>query len=474
MKVFNNITLVSIDTKYHGGTISALKKCMQQAKFAKVLFITDRSFDIEGIDILKINPITSKRQYSEFVIRELYKHFDTNFVWIIQHDGYILDINQWDDEYLEYDGIGAKWIYEDGRNNFNGGFSIRSKKLQTILGTDPMIQVYDPEDAIIGRLYRRYLEEVHGIKFPPDELCDKFAYELNEPCQKTVGFHGGFWPPYQETVVIKRTASLGDVVMVQPILEYFHKKGYRVVLDTLPQFFELFRSHFFPIHFKPAFNPNIPYKEYNLDMSYESDPKKLHLKAYYEFCGIPEEEQIIRNPRLNCVVTKENTLFPQKYVCIHIDKRAQGGRNIYGVDWSYIRNYLEIKGYLVIQIGKGESDDIGGIRMNTLAEPMMAYLLAGCECMIGIDSGPMNVAVALGRKAIVFHGSVSPEYIWPDRSNITVITNHNDMNPICENEYCWHSIIGCEGVKCYIDESKPPCTQFQTGQVIDSINQMLS
>lgn len=473
MKEFKNITLVSIDTAFHGGTIAALKKSIQQAKFARVLFITDRDFDIEGIEVIKISPIRSKRQYSEFVIRELYKYFDTDFVWIIQHDGFILSMEPWEDEFLNYDGIGPTWIYEDGRNNFNGGFSIRSKKLQTILGTDPMIQVYDPEDAIIGRLYRRYLEEVHNIKFPPDEVCNRFAFELNEPCNHTVGFHGGFWPPYRKTIVIRRHASLGDVVQTEAVLHHFWKKGYRVVLDTLPQFYTLFQNHYFPVEYYESFNKKVKHEVINLNMSYESDPKKLHLKAYYEFAGVPESEQVIRNPKLNIVVNKENTLFPNKFICIHIDKRSQEGRNIYGIDWAYIVNYLEGKGYTVFQIGKGESEETGAIIINTLAEPLLMYLLAGAECVIGIDSGPMNVAVALGRKCVVFHGAVNPAYIWPDMKNIRVITKHNKENPVCQSEYCWHSVIGCEGVKCYLNESAPPCVQFETGDLIDAINELL-
>jgi len=474
MKEFKNITLAIIDTAFHGGAIAALKKSMAQAKFARIIFITDREFNIDGVEVIKISTIKSKREYSKFIIYELYKYFDTDFVWIIQHDGFITNIDQWDDEFLNYDGIGPKWLYEDGRNNFNGGFSIRSKKLQTILGTDPMIQIYDPEDAVIGRLYRRYLEETHGIKFPPDEACDKFAYELNEPCFHTVGFHGNFWPPYRKTIVIRRWASLGDVIQTEAVLHYYWMKGYRVVLDTLSQFYSLFQSHYFPVEYYETFNKNVKHEYVNLDMSYESDPKKLHLKAYYEFAGVLEEEQVMRNPRLNVQVDKATTLFPQKYVVIHNDLRGQPGRNVYGVDWEKVVSHLNEQGYLVIHIGKGESKDIkGAIRMNTLAEPMMAYVLAGAECVIGIDSGPMNVAVALGRKCVVFHGNVNPAYIWPDMTNIRVITNHNDEKPICEQVYCWHSVIGTEGVPCYLREFIPPCAMYSTDQVVNAINELI-
>lgn len=474
MRHFPNMTLALVDTAFHGGSIAALKKSMAQATFAKVIFCTDRDFNIPGIDIVRIPPIRSKKEYSKFMVYELWKHFETDFVWVIQHDGYILDIEQWDDEFLNYDGIGASWLYQDGRNNFNGGFSIRSKKLQTILGTDPAIQVYDPEDAIIGRLYRRYLEETHGIKFPPDELCDRFAYELNEPTFSTVGFHGRFWPPYQETVVIRREAACGDTIMLEPLLHYFHLKGYRVVLDTLPQFYELFRAHYFPIIPFGQLNPKMTYTEYNLDMSYEADPKKLHLKAYFDFCGIPEKEQIIRNPKLNFTVDHTNTLFPQKYVIFHTDLRETVHRNIYGLDWEKAVELLTSKGYLCIHIGKGESKTIpGAIRMQTLAEPMMAYVIAGCECLIGNDSGPSNVALATDRKLIIFHGSVNPAYIYPDMSKVRVITNHDKETPCCPLKYCWHESITTRGQDCIVDKQAPPCSSYKTQDLLDAINEIL-
>lgn len=474
MRELPNVALICADCVNHGAAIAALRKSLEHIKPGAVFFFTDREFNLPGIKTIVIEPLKSKRDYSKFILKDLAKYIWTDYVLIVQGDGYVICGDQWDDEFLNFDLLGAPWPYDHDRRIGNGGASLRSFKLLKAIAEDDFIDVLHPEDQSISIIYKFYLEEKYDIKFAPEELASKFSYELIEPTSKTFCFHGWHWPPFQETVVIKRTSSLGDVVMVQPVLEYFHEKGYRVVLDTLPQFFELFRNHFFPIHYKPHFNPNIPYKEYNLDMSYESDPKKLHLKAYYEFCGIPESEQVIRNPKLNVVVDKSNTLFPQKYVVLHLDKRSQPGRNQYGIDWSTVVRHLNQKGYLVIQIGKGESEDIKGVvRMNTLAEPMMVYLLAGCEGMIAVDSGPANVAVALGKKLIVFHGAVNPDYIWPDRTNIRVITNHSDDNPVCNNVYCWSSTIGCEGVPCYVDYEKPPCTRFSTHQVINAINELI-
>src|SRR5580765_1752701 len=106
-----NVTLVCIDCFYYGEAISAIKKTLAQIEFAEVLFLTDieaysKSFPFK---IVKIDKISSKQEYSQFVIKELDKYFDTEFVMIIQHDGWVLNGNAWDDKFLETDFIGSPW-----------------------------------------------------------------------------------------------------------------------------------------------------------------------------------------------------------------------------------------------------------------------------------------------------------------------------------------------------------------------------
>lgn len=461
------VTLVCIDCINHGAAISAIKKSLFHVKPAKTIFFSDRDFDIPGVETVNLhNPVRSKRDYSSFVLKGLAWYIETDYVLIIQADGYVIDGEQWDDDYLNYDLLGAPWPYDHDRRIGNGGCSLRSKKLLNVVAEDDFIDVLHPEDQSLCIIYKFYLEEKYGIKFAPEELASKFAYELIEPTKKTFAFHGWHWPPYQDTVVIKRTGAMGDVIQTQPILEYFHKKGYRIVLDTLPQFFELFRDHFFPIHFKPYFNPDIPYKEYNLDMSYESDPKKLHLEAYYDFCGIPKEERVIKNPELKYYANIQTKLF-KKYAVIHIDEREQPGRNVYGIHWPEIIKQLKDKGLTPIQIGKNMHEDTGALYMSTITQDLLAYLICGCDLFIGTDSGPSHIAVATKRKSIIFFGSVNPAYIHPDISNVYPI-----YQTVCEKPFCWHESIGTTGTNCYIDNSHPPCTRFSThnfSKVIDEV-----
>jgi ADP-heptose:LPS heptosyltransferase len=206
-------------------------------------------------------------------------------------------------------------------------------------------------------------------------------------------------------------------------------------------------------------------------MAYEIKPKQLHLKSYYEIAGIEGE---IRNPKLNFVATSEIKLFRGKYVMLHMDRRAQPHRNIENIVWWQVTELLTKKGYLVIQIGKGDRHPINAIQINTIAEPMLAYAISGCDLFIGIDSGPANIALATGRKMIIFHGSVNPDYIYPNADNVWVMARHR-REKVCETPYCWHDVIGCEGKECVINVDEPPCVNFNnyTEELLYAINEML-
>jgi len=464
----HNVTLICADCVNPGAALAAIKQTLEHITPKRIIFFTDKPILAGKIDTIVLkNPIKSKREYSRFILKDLNKYIETEFVLIIQADGFVIDGEQWDDNFLQYDLLGAPWPYDHDRRIGNGGCSLRSKKLLEAVANDEMIDVLHPEDQSLCIIYKFYLEEKYDIRFAPEELAEKFSYELIEPKAKTFAFHGFHWRPYQETVVIKRTGAMGDVIQVEPVLEYFHRKGYRVVLDTLPEFYELFQNHYFPIHFKPHFNPEITYIEYNLDMSYESNPKRLHLRTYFDFCGVPSDEQVIRNPRLSFPVTDQMKLF-KKYVVIHIDDREQQSRNVRGIDWLRLIGLLRSQGYTVIQIGKNTHEDTGALYMNTVNLNLLAYLIAGCDLFIGTDSGPSHIAVATKRPAIIFFGSVKPGYIHADHSNI-----HPIANIVCEKPFCWHESVGTTGTACYIDNDHPPCNQFETERVLYAIEKLL-
>lgn len=466
MLKLNNITLICADTVNPAAAIASMQKSMSKVKFAKCVLCTNVDVQVDGIDIVLIPTLNSKEDYSKFIIFELYKHFNTDYCLIVQHDSSVLFPEAWQDEFLNYDVLGAAWLYTDGRNVGNGGFSLRSKRLQTILGTDPNIKMYSPEDEVIGRLYRQYLEETHGIKYPTDDVADEFAFELREPRCKTFGFHSYFHQPYIPTIVFKRSAALGDCLIAEPLFRHFATLGYNIVLDIPIDYFDLFKQHYFPIKHISQFDSGRikPERVINLDLAYEVKPRQNYLKSYFEFAGVKNYK--LSRPQL-FPLESGKTKFFQKYAIVNINDRETPHRNTFGVDWRKVETHLKALGYSVFQVG-GVTGQQCGISINTATVGILKHFIAGCDLFIGVDSAPAGIAMAYNKPCVLLFGSVNPDYIHPDLSNTVVI-----QQP-CIYQNCWHSVDGgTSGKPCVFNPSKPPCCISSYEEVIDGINYLV-
>jgi len=203
------VTLIGIDCVNVERLQIAMDICEKEIEFGSVKLLTS----ILSTDkrIIKIPQIRNKEEYSKFCIKNLKDFVDTDFVLIIQYDGFILNPQSWSDEFLNYDYIGAPWFVHEEfwfkKFNFpkelldtlvvgNGGFSLRSKKFLKIssdLFNDGYFKTYHPEDLVMC-VWNRKLVENNGIKFAPPEIAEKFSIEGEDHIyDKQFGFHGYSW-----------------------------------------------------------------------------------------------------------------------------------------------------------------------------------------------------------------------------------------------------------------------------------------
>jgi len=190
----SDVTLVAVTSVALAATVDALHASMQRADFGKVLLLSDKpppSNADPAIEWRKINCLGSRADYSRFMLRDLAQHVETNHALCIQWDGFVLDGGAWDSHFLDYDYIGAVWPhFHDGFNVGNGGFSLRSRRLLEACKQLPFDES-DVEDILIGRAFRPQLEE-QGIRFAPESVALRFAYERTTPTGDEFGFHGAF------------------------------------------------------------------------------------------------------------------------------------------------------------------------------------------------------------------------------------------------------------------------------------------
>ena len=211
--------MCAIDTANTALTARALALCCHRSDFGDVLLIADQPVDVKA-RFERIDPLPTRAHYSEFVLRKLHHRISTPFALVVQWDGYIVAPQCWTDEFLQYDYIGAPWHWHgDTMTVGNGGFSLRSRRLLELLASPAIPDPgHQPEDHYICRTLRPMLEARHGIRFAPEEMARKFAYETSHPEVPSFGFHGlyNLWRHVEDADMAGIVDQLADYVIPTP------------------------------------------------------------------------------------------------------------------------------------------------------------------------------------------------------------------------------------------------------------------
>jgi len=205
----DNVTLMGVDCVDVERLQKAIAISQEQIDFADVKLLSSiKNTDQHWVEIDHIDSIET---FSEFCIKKLTQYVDTEFVLLVQYDGFILNPQSWSDNFLEYDYIGAPWhinrefwfeMFDIPRELSgchivgNGGFSLRSKKFleaSAKLAKQNKFSKYHPEDLVMC-VHEKKLMEQEGVKFAPYEIAKNFSIEGREEVYDSqFGFHGLRW-----------------------------------------------------------------------------------------------------------------------------------------------------------------------------------------------------------------------------------------------------------------------------------------
>lgn len=155
------------------------------------------------VKLIEVDWVKDIGTWNEAIIKELPKYVFTDYCILIHSDGYIINPDVWNDEWLQFDYVGAPWplptddfSYRTPRGELvrvGNSVSLRSKKLIDLVATRPMEYHYgnNNEDGQICVWERDWLEE-QGCKFAPLEIAKYFSKEhtIEENKDiKTFAFH---------------------------------------------------------------------------------------------------------------------------------------------------------------------------------------------------------------------------------------------------------------------------------------------
>jgi len=165
-------------------------------------------YSMLGIDFgavldIQLDKIKDVATWNEAIIYDLPKYIQTSHCLLIHHDGYVVNPDLWNNEWLGLDFIGAPWPLPQDEYSYRtpsgklvrvgNSVSLRSKVLMDLVASLPMEYHFgnNNEDGQICVWSRDWLEE-QGCKFAPLEVAKYFSkeHEIEENKNiKTFAFH---------------------------------------------------------------------------------------------------------------------------------------------------------------------------------------------------------------------------------------------------------------------------------------------
>lgn len=185
-----DVTLICLTNKDFDGHKRAIDKSCEGINFGAVKLIWDEK--ITGID-----------DWNRKIIQELWKYVDTSHALLIHADGYVINPELWNPDWLNYDYIGAPWPLPTDDYSYltpegelvrvGNSVSLRSRKLMKDAAQCAWKTYYGNtnEDGFICCHNRTFLENV-GHRFAPLEVAVHFSKEHTIPENEgleTFAFH---------------------------------------------------------------------------------------------------------------------------------------------------------------------------------------------------------------------------------------------------------------------------------------------
>jgi hypothetical protein len=212
----DNVTLICVEgitsPQIVDEVFKVFKYCSRKIEFGETVFVSPALEDPQKKELFKkdikyheIKPMTWL-EYGAWSITDFYKYVNLDFCLTVTRDGFILNPHLWDDRFLNYDYIGAKWdpnhlatckwLHPEikAKGNFklvgNIGFCLRSQKMLHETANAPF-PVDGPDDAYMCNNYKDYFLQ-RGIKYGTNEIADLFSREMNHSINfaDVFGFHG--------------------------------------------------------------------------------------------------------------------------------------------------------------------------------------------------------------------------------------------------------------------------------------------
>lgn len=207
-----NVSCVQIEALFPDRAARVLNWCAQCCDFGEIILFSPRPPTIPFVGRWVQLPKFGYVGYSTFSTKCLHYYVNNEFALVTQHDGFIIHPENWREEFLQYDYIGAPWPEDFGGERVgNSGFSLRSRAFMQACA-DINIPHNNEMDEPEARRYMPGVDEAaddiwmcknadvreamerFGISYAPVEVARFFSSEMEIPelpfdDTKVFGFH---------------------------------------------------------------------------------------------------------------------------------------------------------------------------------------------------------------------------------------------------------------------------------------------
>ncbi len=188
-----NVTLIAITSRDVISHYNALEYSSRNIKWGAVKLVTDI-------------PIGSIDDWNRAIIFDLRKYVDTDFCMLVHGDGFVVNPESWNPDWLNYDYIGAPWPLPSDDYSYRtpdgeivrvgNSVSIRSREM---LHLPYQLEVAwrsyfgnTNEDGFLT-CHNRRLFQHYGARYAPIEVAKYFSREMDIPensdVDKPFAFH---------------------------------------------------------------------------------------------------------------------------------------------------------------------------------------------------------------------------------------------------------------------------------------------
>lgn len=190
------VTLVAMASKNVYATVRALSYSSSKIEFANIVLISHKKpfYLPSKIKFRYTEKSKSIDDWCYKIIFELNNHIETEYALLIHSDGFVVNPDQWRDDFLNFDYIGSpfpiptdNYSYRDVYGNIvrvGNSVSIRSKRILELptelkLPWEPFHGFYNEDGFLCCK--NKHILEANGIKYAPIEAAKYFAHESMVP-----------------------------------------------------------------------------------------------------------------------------------------------------------------------------------------------------------------------------------------------------------------------------------------------------